>query len=113
MTTITQTSSPAVSNAATSASTNSALSSSGLGSLGEQDFLTMLTTELKQQDPTDPVDQKDMLGQMAQFSSLAAQNTGNSTLGDISSKLDTLIAVTAGAQSTDGSQTGASQTAGA
>jgi flagellar basal-body rod modification protein FlgD len=93
------------STAATSAVANSTLSSSGLGALGEQDFLTMLTTELKQQDPTDPVDQKDMLGQMAQFSSLAAQNTGNSTLGDISSKLDTLIAVTGGVQSKDGRQT--------
>jgi flagellar basal-body rod modification protein FlgD len=100
MTTISQTSSIAP----TSASAAGTLPSSGLGSLGEQDFLTMLTTELKQQDPTDPVDQKDMLGQMAQFSSLAAQNTSNVTLGDISSKLDTLIAVT-GAQTTNGSQT--------
>jgi len=68
---------------------------SGFGSLGQKDFLAMLTAELKQQDPFSPVDQKDMLAQMAQFSSLAGVSESNTTLKDIAAKLDTLIAAQA------------------
>ncbi len=65
---------------------------SGYASLGEKDFLKMLTAELRQQDPTAPVDQKEMIAQMAQFSALAGINTTNATLTGIAAKLDTLIA---------------------
>jgi flagellar basal-body rod modification protein FlgD len=40
----------------------------------------------------DPVDNKEMLAQMAQFSSLAGINDVNSTLQQISAKLDALAA---------------------
>jgi flagellar basal-body rod modification protein FlgD len=33
-------------------------------------FLKLLVAQLKNQDPTSPMDQKDMLGQMAQFSTV-------------------------------------------
>ena len=33
-------------------------------------FLKMLVAQLKNQDPTSPMDQKDMMGQMAQFSTV-------------------------------------------
>jgi flagellar basal-body rod modification protein FlgD len=79
---------------AASANTAAPAAKAGLGSIGEKEFLLLLTTELKQQDPTQPVDQKDMLGQMAQFSSLSAVNTSNVTLTDIAAKLDTLISAT-------------------
>lgn len=78
--------------ATTATSTASGGVGTGYASLGEKDFLKMLTAELQNQDPTAPVDQKDMLGQMAQFSSLAGINTGNATLEQIADKLDTLIA---------------------
>lgn len=61
--------------------------------LGQGDFLTLLITQLQQQDPTDPVDNQGMLAQMAQFSSLAGTTESNATLSDISAKLDQLIAV--------------------
>ena len=60
------------------------------GSLGQADFLRLLTVQMQQQDPMDPVDNKEMLAQMAQFSSLAGINDVNSTLQQISAKLDAL-----------------------
>ena len=63
-----------------------------MGSLGQGDFLRLLTVQLQQQDPLEPVDNKDMLAQLAQFSALAGSTTANATLGEISAKLDALIA---------------------
>lgn len=71
---------------------STASNESGLGSLGQADFLRLLTTQLQNQDPTEPVNNEAMLAQMAQFSSLEANLTTNTTLEDISSKLDALIA---------------------
>ena len=59
-------------------------------SLGQADFVRLLTVQMQQQDPFDPVDNKEMLAQMAQFSSLAGINDVNSTLQQISTKLDAL-----------------------
>lgn len=59
--------------------------------LGQADFLKLLTTQMTQQDPTDPVDNKEMIAQMAQFQSLAATTDMSDTLKSISTKLDTLI----------------------
>ena len=61
-------------------------------SLGQADFLRLLTVQMQQQDPFDPVDNKEMLAQMAQFSSLAGINDVNATLQQISAKLDALAA---------------------
>lgn len=38
--------------------------------LGRDDFLRILITQLRHQDPTDPMDDKEFVAQMAQFSSL-------------------------------------------
>ncbi|MET0251564.1 MAG: flagellar hook capping FlgD N-terminal domain-containing protein [Novosphingobium sp.] len=58
------------------------------GSLGQKDFLRLLTTQLQAQDPFEPVDNKELLAQMAQFSSLAGISDINATLQDIGDKLD-------------------------
>jgi flagellar basal-body rod modification protein FlgD len=64
----------------------------GMDALGQGDFLRLLTVQMQQQDPFDPVDNKEMLAQMAQFSSLAGVAETNSALEQITAKLDRLIA---------------------
>lgn len=59
-------------------------------SLGQADFLRLLTVQIQQQDPFDPVDNKEMLAQMAQFSSVAGISEMGETLDEISGKLDLL-----------------------
>jgi flagellar basal-body rod modification protein FlgD len=64
---------------------------SGLGGLGGEDFIKLLTTQLNNQDPTEPVDNSQMIAQLAQFSSLSATNSISDTLSAISGKLDRLL----------------------
>lgn len=65
---------------------------SGFSALGQGDFLRLMTEQLKQQDPFAPVDNKEMLAQMAQFSSLAGLAEMGETLKTIATKLDAMIA---------------------
>jgi len=78
--------------ASTAAATPTAAKKSGLGSLDQGDFLKLMTVQMQHQDPFDPVDQKEMLAQMAQFSSLAGVADMGETLKSIAKKLDALTA---------------------
>ena len=60
------------------------------GSLGANDFIKLLTAQLQNQDPTAPVDNSQMIAQLAQFSSLSAANSTSDTLKSIETKLDKL-----------------------
>ena len=42
----------------------------GGGAMGKDQFLQLLITEMQNQDPMDPVDNKEMVAQLAQFSAL-------------------------------------------
>jgi flagellar basal-body rod modification protein FlgD len=55
--------------------------------MDQNDFLTLMTAQLKNQDPFEPVDNSQMVAQMAQFSSLAGISEMNSTLKAISERL--------------------------
>ena len=55
--------------------------------LGQQDFLRLMTAQLSQQDPFNPVDNQQMVAQMAQFSSLAGISETNTALAKISEQL--------------------------
>ena len=59
--------------------TSSSTSSRDTGELGKDDFLNLLVTQLRYQDPLNPTDDKEFIGQMAQFSALEQmQNMNNS-----------------------------------
>ena len=80
--------------ASTTTTTTSTTTGRGMDSLGQGDFLRLLTVQMQQQDPFDPVDNKEMLAQMAQFSSLAGVSETNAMLERIADKLDLLIETT-------------------
>jgi len=56
----------------------------GNGTLGENDFLQLLTTQLQNQDPLQPMSDTDFIAQMATFSQLSAQDTLNTNFQDYS-----------------------------
>lgn len=64
-----------------------AVQATGSATLGQSDFLALMTAQMKNQDPFDPVDNTQMVAQMAQFSSLAGITEMSSTLKAIADKL--------------------------
>ena len=61
------------------------------GTLGQSDFLKLMTAQLKNQDPMAPMDNGQFLGQMAQFSTV-------SSLGDMATQLKALSDQMAGSR---------------
>ena len=62
--------------------------------LNQADFLSLLSAQLKNQDPTKPIDNAEYVSQLAQFSQVSGQSESNAQLKAIAAKLDTLIAAT-------------------
>jgi len=58
--------------------------------LGKEDFLKLLVTQLRHQDPLNPEDPKDFVAQLAQFSSLEQQINANSNLASLGELFKTL-----------------------
>ena len=57
-----------------------AATSTSQSSLGQEDFLKILTTQLNYQDPLKPMDNQQFMAQMAQFSSLEQTRTMNDNI---------------------------------
>jgi len=62
-------------------SATSSASAATSGTLTESDFLTLLTTQLENQDPLNPQSPSDFAAELAQFSTASGVQTLNSTLG--------------------------------
>lgn len=56
--------------------------------LGQEDFLTLLVTQLRNQDPLNPLDNEAFVAQLAQFSTVSGITEMGATLG----RLETLAA---------------------
>lgn len=77
---------------ASSSATSSTTSSSGLTTSSADDlqdeFLTLLVAQMKNQDPTNPMDNSQLTSQLAQISTLSGIEKLNTTLGSISGQID-------------------------
>lgn len=83
--------------AAQAASQASSSSSTGTsGTLEQSDFLTLMTTQLQNQDPTAPMDNTAFLGQMAQFSEVTSLDSMTSSLNNMQAALVTNQMVSSG-----------------
>jgi flagellar basal-body rod modification protein FlgD len=65
----------------------STAAASGIGSMNQNDFLKLMTTQLTTQDPFNPVDNTQMVAQMAQFSQVAGIAQMNQSLQTIAASL--------------------------
>lgn len=70
---------------ATSSSSASSTTSSSTSGLGMDAFLQLLVTQLQYQDPLDPMDDKEFVAELAQFSSLEQLTEINSGIEGLSS----------------------------
>jgi flagellar basal-body rod modification protein FlgD len=69
-----------IQSAGATAQQSAAKTTTGSTTLGKNEFLKLLTAQLQQQDPTQPMDSTAFVAQLAQFSSLEQMNNVNDTL---------------------------------
>lgn len=62
-------------------------------SLGKEDFLKLLVTQLANQDPTEPMDDTEFVAQLAQFSSLEQMSNMNASIEKMNAMLSANQAV--------------------
>ena len=79
-----------INDTSSSSSASSALSSTGTNSSSDlqSSFLTLLVAQLKNQDPTNPLQNNELTSQLAQISTLSGIEKLNTTLGSISGQID-------------------------
>lgn len=70
------------------AALNATMKATGKETLGQADFLKLMTTQLNAQDPLNPMDNQAMVTQLSQFSSTAGIAEINASLKAISAKLE-------------------------
>ena len=71
----------------TRTSSSATVQKSASTTLGQADFLKLMTAQMQNQDPFNPTDNTQMVAQMAQFSSLAGINDTNPVLAEISKQI--------------------------
>ena len=60
--------------------------------LDQSDFLALMTAQLKNQDPTKPVDNAEYVSQLAQFSAVTGISQTNGAIAATSARLDAILA---------------------
>ncbi len=73
-----------------SATSTAALTSAATKEMGKDDFLLLLITQLRNQDPLDPMDNSEFVAQLAQFSSLEQMENLNAKFEDQASLIMSL-----------------------
>lgn len=81
--------------ATTSSSSSSSSGTTQKQSLGQSDFLKLLTTQLTHQDPTKPMDNGAFMGQMAQFSTVSGIQDLQKSFADFASSMSSSQALQA------------------
>jgi flagellar basal-body rod modification protein FlgD len=67
----------------TNTSTGAGVSAPPPGNLGKDEFLQLLVTQLKHQDPLDPMNDREFISQMAQLSTLESTNNLAAQVGEM------------------------------
>ena len=82
------------------------------GKLGKEEFLQMLVTQMRYQDPMNPMEGQEFAAQLAQFSSVEQLVTANDTLAKIRELLSTATAPAPAAEGDDATTKGAGTSTG-
>ncbi|ARU50130.1 flagellar hook capping FlgD N-terminal domain-containing protein [Sulfurospirillum diekertiae] len=80
---------------ASSTTTKTAASTGSADTLGKDDFLKLLLTELQHQDPTSPMDSDKILTQTSQLATLESATKTNTALDNLSSQLKESVSANA------------------
>jgi flagellar basal-body rod modification protein FlgD len=110
MTTVSPTSS--VTSSSTNSSSSSSSATTGTNSLSYNDFLTLLLAEMKNQDPTSPMDATQEVSQLATISEVGQAVQTNTTLSSLlttSALTQSELAVGGSVTSADGKTSGTVQ----
>jgi flagellar basal-body rod modification protein FlgD len=91
--------------AATSPTTGTTTSTSSNSNITASDFLTLLVSELKNQDPTQPTDPNQYITQLAQVNSLQQLISINQGIGTLDSAIPTPSSSSSGNSGSTGSTT--------
>jgi flagellar basal-body rod modification protein FlgD len=85
----------------TSATNNSSNAASGSSNITANDFLTLLVSELKNQDPTQPTDPNQYITQLAQVNSLQQLISINQGIGTLDSAIPVSTSSSSGSSRSD------------